>query len=124
MTELQVCMEFMLFHFILGLSSCDHSRKLCASILRIVFGSQITDWSKTCGQFGRTKLFLKHGQVRVVLYYYDISEKSLKHLFVRKEPYWALYNTTFLKNLMVVNLHGCHKFVLYGRELFIISNRC
>ncbi|XP_013379051.1 unconventional myosin-XIX-like [Lingula anatina] len=42
-----------------GLSSSDHTRKCCASVMKIVFGFQ-PNLSK---QFGRTKLFLQDGQL-------------------------------------------------------------
>ena len=47
-----------------GLSCGDHTRKLCAAILRLVLGSEPAERSRdACSQFGRTKLFLKDGQV-------------------------------------------------------------
>ena len=46
-----------------GLSSSDHTRKLCASIMRTAFGPQYAENPDFCNQFGKTKLFLKDGQV-------------------------------------------------------------
>ena len=50
------------FFFQSGLSSADHTRKLSASIMCLVFGNDYTD-QPTCSQFGKTKIFLKNGQV-------------------------------------------------------------
>ncbi|CAH1800967.1 unnamed protein product, partial [Owenia fusiformis] len=45
-----------------GLSSVDHSRKCCATVLQMTFGTQISR-EATREQFGRTKIFLKDGQL-------------------------------------------------------------
>ncbi|XP_064618547.1 unconventional myosin-XIX-like isoform X2 [Lineus longissimus] len=46
-----------------GLSYDDHSRKCCATIMKDVFGSEFMRKSRYTDQFGRTKLFLKQGQL-------------------------------------------------------------
>ena len=52
-----------------GLSSGDHTRKLCAAILRVVLGDEYCENTKaSCSQFGKTKLFLKAGQVEIHLF--------------------------------------------------------
>jgi len=45
------------------MSSIDHTRKLCAVIMYLVFGVTYATNPTSCMQFGRTKLFLKLGQV-------------------------------------------------------------
>ena len=51
-----------------GLSSGDHTRNLCADILRVVLGDQYCANTKaSCSQFGKTKLFLKAGQVKLIV---------------------------------------------------------
>ena len=65
-----------------GLSSGDHTRKLCAAILRVVLGDEYCENTKaSCSQFGKTKLFLKAGQVKVHLF----SEMLIVYM-------WILYN--------------------------------
>ena len=54
-----------------GVTSHDHTRKLCAAMMHLVFGAQYTDNPDLCSQFGRTKLFLREGQVSLTVQYSD-----------------------------------------------------
>ena len=58
----------------------DHTRKLCAAILRVVLGNEYCENTKaSCSQFGKTKLFLKAGQVKLIV---SISQKrDIKETF-------------------------------------------
>ncbi|ELT97978.1 hypothetical protein CAPTEDRAFT_202691, partial [Capitella teleta] len=49
-----------------GLSSADHTRRLCATILRIALSSEFMDCNTLQSQFGRTKVFFKQGQLEAL----------------------------------------------------------
>lgn len=46
-----------------GVSSADHTRRVSASILRLALSQDFSTATSLQSQFGRTKLFFKHGQV-------------------------------------------------------------
>ncbi|KAI0230682.1 Unconventional myosin-XIX [Lamellibrachia satsuma] len=68
-----------------AMSSIDQTRKLCAVIMYLVFGATYATNPTSCMQFGRTKLFLKTGQLE---HLEEVRDKILSHYVTTIQVVW------------------------------------